>query len=182
VHEPRRHLLTRRALLAGTGLGALVAVAGCNPFSKAARTVTVTAEPTTSSQPPAPATPILSLVAITRLHLDHLNQAVASDARDRAVLTMLRNDVQAHLAALEAEYGRSIGNTAVPGTSSSTPPPTGTSSTGANDPDTTLALIRGDAGKAQSAFTDALAGATRYQAELYASIAACVATHRMVLS
>lgn len=180
--DRQRPKLTRRALLGAAGAGTLLAVTGCNPFSTSAKTVTVTAAPTTSAAPSVPPTPVLSLVAITRLHLDHLNQALATDARDKAILTTMRTDVQAHLVALEAEYARSIGSTAAPSPSPTPSTPAGTTSTAPSDPDATIAQIRGDAGKAQSAFTDALGGATRYQAELYASIAACVATHRLVLS
>jgi hypothetical protein len=51
-----------------------------------------------------------------------------------------------------------------------------------SDPDEVIGVIRGDAATAQSMFTDAMATASRYQAELFASIAACVATHRAVLA
>lgn len=179
MHEPERRRLTRRGLLAATGLGALTAIAGCNPFATSARTVTVTAA-ATSSAPAAtrtPPVPVLGLVATTRLHVQQLLGAIAVDSRDRAVLTMLLHDRQAHLAALQAEYARSIGATAP----STEPAPTAAASM-PKDPDEVIGRIRADATTAQSMFADALAGASRYQAALYASIAACVATHRMVLA
>jgi hypothetical protein len=111
------------------------------------------------------------------LHVQQLQAAIRVDTRDAAVFTMLLHDRQAHLTALDAEYARSIGDE----TPHTSPVPT----TGAQlpeDPDEVIGRIRADATTAQNMFTDALAGASRYQAELYASIAACVATHRMVLA
>lgn len=174
--------LTRRALLAATGVGTLAAIAGCNPFSTAARTVTVTEEATATVPPTAaaPAVPILGLVATTRLHVHQLEAAIPVDKRDAAIFAMLLRDRKAHLAALEAEYARSVGQKAPP---AETAPTTAAGGAGLpNDPDEVIGRIRADATTAQNMFTDAMAGASRYQAALYASIAACVATHRMVLA
>jgi len=163
--------VTRRALLGAAGGAALLAVAGCNPFSSAGKTLTVTEEA------PPPTTPLLGLVFKTKLHVQHLQAAIRVDKRDRALLTILLSDRQAHLAALQTEYARSIGratpqSTAVPTTGVTVP----------SDPDEVMGVIRGDAGQAQNMFTDAMSTAPRYQAELFASIAACMATHRAVLA
>lgn len=155
----------------------LAAIAGCNPFSSAPTTITVTQAPTTT--PPAPPNPtvLLGLIFTTRLHVTNLATAIAVDKRDAARLTMLWNDRKAHLTALEAEYGRQFGT---PPAADTTAPRT--TSTQSDDPDEVIGRIRGDASTAQNKFTDALSGASRFQAQLYGSIAACVATHRMVLA
>lgn len=171
MQPPAPSALTRRALLGATGAAALLAVAGCNPFSSAPRTLTVTTEA------PPPTAPLLGLVYKTRLYVQHLEVAVTVDKRDAALLTMLLHDRQAHLAALEQEYDRSVGRTSAAPSSAST---SGVSVP--KDPDEVLGLIRGDAGSSQNMFTDAMSTATSpYQAELFASIAACMATHRAVL-
>ncbi len=162
--------MTRRALLGATGVAALLAAAGCNPFATGVATLTVT------EQAPPPTAPLLGLVYKTRLHVQHLQAAIATDARDKAVLTMLLHDRQAHLAALEEEHARSIGKATPTGTALPT-----TGVTVPADPDEVIALIRGDAGEAQNMFTDAMSNASRYRAQLFASIAACMATHRAVL-
>lgn len=182
--------LTRRALLSTLGVGALGAIAGCNPFSSAPETITVTAGPT-GTPPPTEGqntpTALLGLIFTTRLHVEHLTAAIAEDERDAELFSALLVDRKAHLTALEAEYARQFG-TPAPGGSASSTPAAGTGSTGtttetvATDPDEVIGRIRGDATDAQSKFTDALASASRYQAELFGSIAACIATHRMVLS
>ncbi len=146
----------------------MIAVAGCNPFSTSAPTVTVTEEA------PRPTTPLLGLIFKTRLHVKNLQAAVQADTRDATTLSMLLDDRRAHIAALVAEYERGEGHRP-PGENDQ---PVHLAST---DPDEVIALIRGDAGQAQNMFTDAMTNASRYQAQLYASIAACVATHRAVL-
>lgn len=187
--------LTRRALLSAVGVGALGAIAGCNPFSSAPATITVTAGPSgippTTGAPatdgPSSSTALLGLVFTTRLHVEHLTAAITEDERDAELFADLLADRKVHLAALEAEYTRQFGSAAPGGSASSAPAP-GSGSTGATtetaiaDPDEVIGRIRGDATDAQSKFTDALASASRYQAELFGSIAACIATHRMVLS
>lgn len=179
--SPARQV-TRRALFASVGVGALAAVAGCNPFSSAPQTITVTEGPT--STPPADGitnsrTALLGLIFTTRLHVDHLTTAITEDERDAALFSALLVDRQAHLTALTDEYTRQFGT---PPAGGSTPAPSSTTSTAAADPDDVIGRIRGDATDAQSKFTDALASASRYQAELFGAIAACIATHRMVLS
>jgi hypothetical protein len=169
--------LTRRALLGAAGIGALAAVAGCNPFSSAPATITVTAATTTASLPPQTPTVLLGLLFTTRLHVMNLETAIAVDKRDAALLTLLLKDRQAHLAALEQEYARQFGTP--PAAETAAPNTTAAQS---DDPDEVIGRIRGDASTAQNKFTDALSGASRFQAQLYGSIAACVATHRMVLA
>jgi hypothetical protein len=157
--------------LTATGASALLAVAGCNPFSTAGKTLTVTTEA------PPPTAPMLGLIYKTRLHVQRLVTAVRTDKRDATVLLMLLNDRKAHLEALQQEYDRSVGQTSTSG-----PPVPTTGVTMPTDPDEVIATIRGDAGDAQVMFTDAMSTAGRYRAQLYASIAACVATHRAVLA
>jgi hypothetical protein len=157
--------------LGAGGAATLLALAGCNPFSSAPKTLTVTTEA------PPPTAPLLSLVYKTQLHVDHLKAAIAGDKRDAAVLTMLLHDREAHLTALHTEYARSIGKTSVALSTASTAKVTVPS-----DPDEVLALIRGDAATAQTTFTDQMSGASPYRAELFGSIAACMATHRAVLA
>lgn len=156
-------------MLGAIGAASLVAVAGCNPFSTSAPTITVTTEA------PPPTTPLLGLLFKTRMNVQNLQAAVRADDRDADTLAMLLSDRQAHEAALRAEYVRTEGKQPP---AASDQPTTLTST----DPDEIIALIRGDAAQAQTMFTDAMTGASRYEAELFASIAACVATHRMVLS
>lgn len=179
MNDAHPHPLSRRALLGAVGAGALVAIAGCNPFSTGQQTITVTAPATTSAPPPPSPAELLGLIFTTRLHVQSLTEAIASDKRDAATFTMLLADRKAHLTALDGEYRRQFG--AAPPADSSSAPPSPTSTASA-DPDEVIGRIRGDASTAQIKFTDALTGATRFQAQLYGSIAACVATHRMVLS
>lgn len=176
--------VTRRALFASVGVGALAAVAGCNPFSSAPQTITVTEAPTSTPTPGAPSnspTVLLGLIFTTRLHVDHLTTAVAEDKRDAALFATLLADRQTHLTALTDEYTRQFGAAPAGGSTPAPSTATGTSSAAA-DPDEVIGQIRGDATDAQSKFTDALSSASRHQAQLFGSIAACIATHRMVLS
>lgn len=187
VHVSFQRAVTRRVVLGAAGAGALALVTGCNPFSAATETITVTAEPTTTPAQPSPAAPLLGLVFTTRLHVQRLTEAIAADERDAATLSMLLSDRQAHLAALEAEYVRASGQdlpatAPQPGSTSGPASSSDEAATDSQDPDEVIGRIRGDAATAQTMFTDALAGASRFQAQLYASIAACIATHRMVLS
>lgn len=176
--------MTRRALLGATGIGILAAVSGCNPFSTSARTVTVTEGATTAPPVPQSPTVLLGLIFTTRLNVQNLTTAIAADKRDAALFATLLKDRQAHLAALESEYQRQFG--AAPQSESAqppaAPPATSAASSAAGDPDEVIGRIRGDASTAQNQFTDALSAASRFQAQLYGSIAACVATHRMVLA
>ena len=59
-----------------------------------------------SSLTPAALDPINGLIATTRLHLLRLDAAIAADQADAARLTPLRDDRQAQLTALEAEFAR----------------------------------------------------------------------------
>ncbi len=180
MQSPHQRPLTRRALLGVAGIGVLSAVAGCNPFSSSPATITVTAPTTTT--PPAPQTPtvLLGLIFTTRLHVTNLATAVSVDKRDAALFSMLLKDRKAHLTALESEYARQFGTPPAAETAAVTSTPA--TSAPSADPDEVIGRIRGDASTAQNKFTDALSAASRFQAQLYGSIAACVATHRMVLA
>lgn len=171
MHPRSEQRLTRRAVLGSAGVAVLAVLTGCSPFGSEPPVVTVTED---AAPPPAP---ILALVFKTRLHVANLEAAVAADARDADVLGMLLSDRRAHLDALIAENQR-LGGAPVPTTDPEQPgelPDLG------DDPDEILAVIRGDAAEAQGLFTDAMIEAPAGQAELFASIAACAATHRAVL-
>ncbi|GGL95531.1 hypothetical protein [Nakamurella endophytica] len=165
----------RRALLAGVGSAALLAAAGCNPFQTGGggRTVTVT-----STAPPAP-DPIAGLIAVTRLHVLRLNAALTGNRVNKAqaqTLQMVRRDRQAHLDALLTEQARSAGRGAP-----TTAPVTGTVQL-PGDGKAVLGAVRADVLAALQGMTDAVAGAGRYRAALFGSIAACLASHRVVLA
>lgn len=169
--------ISRRALLLGAGGfggAALLTLTGCSYFS--------------SDEPPAPTVvltpaaldPINGLIATTRLHLLRLDAAIAADQADAARLTPLRDDRQAQLTALEAEFARSNpGSTAA--ASASAAPTTGPV-TLPDTPEEIISAVRGDAATAQVQFTDATSSATRYRAAIYGSIAASLASHRAVLA
>lgn len=187
---PHSQPLTRRAVLGATGIGVLAAITGCNPFSTSAKkTITVTegqtSAPVASETALAPQTPtvLLGLIFTTRLHVQNLASAIDADKRDAQLFAKLLKDRQAHLKALEAEYTRQFGAAAQSDSAELTSAAATASETAqAADPDEVIGRIRGDASTAQSKFTDALSSASRFQAQLYGSIAACVATHRMVLA
>jgi hypothetical protein len=173
--------ISRRTLLFGVGglsAAALLSATGCGYFGSdepPAPTVVVT---------PADLDPINGLIATTNLHLLRLNAAIAADPTDAPRLTALRDDRQAQLTALEAEYARV--NPTVPDSSGAavTSPP-GVVPTAITMPDTPEAIIsavRGDAATAQVQFTDATSSASRYRAALFGSIAAALASHRAVLA
>jgi hypothetical protein len=159
----------------GAGAVALVATAGCNPFSPTTRiTQTVTAAPA------AAADVLPTLIATTRLHLVRLTNAIAGDRSLAGRLTPLRADRQAHLTALIDELGRSSPVAAAaekkkPTADKAVAVPTG-------GPAALLVGMRADAALAQSTFTDAMAQTSRYRAALFASIAACLASHRVALA
>ncbi len=123
---------------------------------------------------------LLGLIFTTRLHVANLATAVSVDKRDAALFSMLLKDRKAHLTALESEYARQFGTPPAAETAAVTTAPA--TSAPSADPDEVIGRIRGDASTAQNKFTDALSEASRFQAQLYGSIAACVATHRMVLA
>lgn len=164
-----------RTVMWGAGTVALVATAGCNPFSPTTRiTQTVTAAP-------AAAVDVLpTLIATTRLHVVRLANAAAADRTLGARLTPLRADRQAHLTALITELGRTspvgaAAEKAKPTADKTVAVPSGTSAA-------LLGGMRSDAALAQGLFTDALAQTSRYRAALFASIAACLASHRVALA
>ena len=159
----------------GAGSIALVATAGCKPFSTTTRiTQTVTAAP-------AAAVDVLPiLIATTRLHVVRLSNAAAADRALSPRLAPLRADRQAHLTALITELGRSSPAAAAAEKKKPTADKTVTVPTGGAA--ALLAGMRSDAALAQSGFTDALAQASRYRAALFASIAACLSSHRLALA
>lgn len=158
----------------GAGSIALVATAGCNPFSTTTRvTQTVTAAP-------AAALDVLPiLIATTRLHLVRLANAITADKTLAARLTPLRADRQAHLTALIDELARTSPTAAT----AEKKKPTADKAVGVpmGSAATLLAGMRSDAALAQGIFTDALAQSSRYRAALFASISACLASHRVAL-
>ena len=154
---------------------ALVATAGCNPFSTTTRvTQTVT-------RAPAAAADILpTMIATTRLHVVRLSNAMTADKSLAARLTPLRADRQAHLTALIAELGRTSPDAAAaekkkPTADAAVAVPKGGAAA-------LLVGMRADAALAQGVFTDAMAQTSRYRAALFASIAACLASHRVALA
>jgi hypothetical protein len=97
-------------------------------------------------------------------------------------LTPLRDDRQAQLTALEAEFARTnptgAGTVTTPAVA---PPPAGTI-TMPDTPEAIISAVRGDAATAQVQFTDAISSASRYRAAMFGSIAAALASHRAVLA
>lgn len=181
MHVYSQRPLTRRSLFTAAGAVAVAAVSGCSVFGGAPETITVTAAPTaapenTAAPLPETSAELLGLVFSTRLQVQNLTTAIAQDKRDAPLFSMLLTDRQAHLKALEAEYARQFG---APPESSG---PVQSTTTKPGDPDEVIGRIRSDATDGQGKFTDAVAGASRFQAQLFGSIAACLATHRMVLS
>ena len=165
----------RRVVFAGAGSVAALATAACKPFSTTTRiTQTVTAAP-------APQTdPMLTLIAVTRLHIVRLTNAMAADRSLVARLTPLRADRKAHLAALIDDLARTSPQAAA--AEKAKPVADKTLSVPKGGAAALLAGMRSDAAVAQEAFTDAMAQASRYRAALFASIAACLATHRTALT
>jgi hypothetical protein len=171
--------ISRRTLLFGVGglsAAALLSATGCGYFG--------------SDEPPAPSVvatpaaldPINGLIATTNLHLLRLDAAIAADPTDAPRLTPLRDDRQAQLTALEAEFARMNPGGAAAATSPAvTAPPAGTI-TMPDTPEAIISAVRGDAATAQVQFTDATSSASRYRAALFGSIAAALASHRAVLA
>ena len=164
----------------GISAAALLSATGCGYFGSdepAAPTVIAT---------PAALDPINGLIATTRLHLLRLDAAIAADPTDAPRLTPLRDDRQAHLTALEAEFartnpagdrqrlGRPSAGAAVPHHRRGHRLP--------DSPEAIISAVRGDAATAQVQFTDATSSASRYRAALFGSIAAALASHRAVLA
>lgn len=197
----RRTPVTRRAFLGALGLGALGVAAACSGGSDERQTITVTegpsgtepeqtvdsdSDPDTSTSapddsaetpalPPASRAKMLELLFTTRMHRQRLAAAIDANERDAELLSMIRSDREAHEAVLAAEFQRIFGEPA--------PAEEGTADElGVSDPDEILGIVRGDATTAQNLFTDEMSAVSRFEAQIFGSIAASLATHRMVLS
>ncbi len=161
--------------MVGAGTAALLVTAGCNPFTTPTRitqTVTAAAAPV--------ADPLPTLIATTRLHLVRLVNAIAADKSLAGRLAALRNDRRAHLSALITELARTSPQAAAVEKGRPTADPSISVPSGGSVQ--VLSGMRSDAVLAQGLFTDALLPASRYRAALFASIAACLAAHRVVLA
>jgi len=157
-------------VLTTAGAAVVLTTAGCNPFATTKTTRTVT------TQAPPPIDPMDTLIASTRLHLLRLDAGIKLGGDTATRLTSLRNDRTAHLRRLLDEQARVNRTTAAPMTVAGAqvdPPKDGKSA---------LAAAAEDAAAAQLAFSDQLANVSRYRAALFASIAACLSSHRVVLS
>ena len=165
--------ISRRSLFVGAS--ALALLTGCSYFGTdepAAPTVVAT---------PAALDPINGLIATTRLHLLRLDAAIAADQADAARLTPLRDDRQAQLTALEAEFARVNPSPSASATAAASTP-AGAAIVMPDTPEAIISAVRGDAATAQVQFTDAVSSASRYRAAMFGSIAAALASHRAVLA
>ena len=174
--NPNRSPIGRRTFLTGLSATGALALSGCSVFGGGTPTTR-----TVIQQAPPPVDPLVTLIATTRLHLARIDAALKSIAADTtgvALLTPLRADRAAHLEALRAELARTDGSAT--GSSSS---PAGPDPQVQMPTDTTAAVaqIRTDAETAQLQFTDGVSATGRYRAAIFASISACLATHRSVL-
>jgi len=159
----------------GAGSIALVAAAGCNPFSTTTRiTQTVTAAPATAVDV------LPTMIATTRLHVVRLTNAIAADRPLTGRLTPLRADRLAHLNALITELGRTSPAAAAAEKKKPIADPRVAVPKGGTA--AMLAGMRSDAAAAQGIFTDALAQTSRYRAALFGSVVACLASHRVALT
>ncbi len=171
--------MRRRTFLSLAGGVAALTIAttvtGCSLFSSDDGAPTVVPSPAVSD-------PITGLIATTRLHVLRLEAAIAAYPEQAALLTPLRDDRSAQLAALEAEYAR----VHPPGTGASSPAAPSAPASGQvavpPSPEAAISSIRGDAATAQVQFTDAVSNASRYRGALYGSIAAALASHRAILA
>ena len=168
--------ISRRSFFVGAG--ALALLTGCSYFG------TDEPEAPTVVATPAALDPINGLIATTRLHLLRLDAAIAADQADAARLTPLRDDRQAQLTALEAEFARVNPSTSASATAAVSPDSTAPSATIVmpDTPEAIISAVRGDAATAQVQFTDAVSSASRYRAAMFGSIAAALASHRAVLA
>lgn len=161
--------VARRSVLTAAGVGALLLTAGCNPFSTTRTTRTVVTEA------PPPVDPMDTLIAMTRLHMLRLEASLDLGSTTTRKLTPLRNDRRQHLQRLLDEQARvnrtEAGPLVEPGQSVPAP------ATAAEAVESAAT----DAADAQSAFGDQIAVVSRYRAAMFASIAACLAGHRVVL-
>lgn len=159
----------------GAGTAALLATAGCNPFSTPTRitqTVTASAAPV--------ADPMPTLTAITRLQVVRLANMISANQGLAARLTPLLEDRQVHLTQLIAEINRTSPQAGAAEKAKPTSDPSVIVPTGATP--VLLAAMKSDAATAESAFLDAFPTASRYRAALFGSIAACLASHQEALS
>jgi hypothetical protein len=179
VSSPRLRPLGRRSFLTGVGVTGAAVVSGCSVFGGNAPTVTNVVEA------PPPVDPIQALIATTRLHLARLDAtltALAGDPTAVALLTPLRADRAAHLDALRTEDARGNGSV-LAGTADAQASPTGSPPmTVSPDPAAAVGGVRSDAENAQLQFSDGVVATGPYRAALFASISACLATHRSVLT
>jgi hypothetical protein len=159
-------------VLISVGTAAALVTAGCNPFASTTRTTR-----TVVQTAPPPIDPMTNLIATTQLHLLRLQSAVAKGGSLAKTLTPLRDDRADHLDALRAELARTS-----PSAAAATAAPATATVAIPSEAASVLAVIRDDAGNAQVQFTDATTTVSPYRAELLASIAACLATHRAVLA
>ena len=168
--------ISRRSFFVGAG--ALALLTGCSYFG------TDEPEAPTVVTTPAALDPINGLIATTRLHLLRLDAAIAADQADAARLTPLRDDRQAQLTALEAEFARVNPSPSASATAAVSPDSTSPSATIVmpDTPEAIISAVRGDAATAQVQFTDAVSSASRYRAAMFGSIAAALASHRAVLA
>ncbi|WP_154674086.1 hypothetical protein [Nakamurella lactea] len=162
--------VARRTLLGVAGAAALLATAGCNPFSttRTTRTVTQTA--------PEPIDPMETLIAMTRLHLLRLQAGEELGGATAKKLAPLAADRSDHLTRLLAEQAR---------VNRTKPSAAGTAGQSVPAPKTPAAAAQSaadDAAAAQLAFSDQLGNVSKFRAAMFASIAACLATHRVVLT
>ena len=165
--------ISRRSLFIGAG--ALALLSGCSYFG------TDEPEAPTVVATPAALDPINGLIATTRLHLLRLDAAIAADQADAARLTPLRDDRQAQLTALEAEFAR-VNPSPSASATAAVSTPRRLSDRHARHSGGHHFSVRGDAATAQVQFTDAVSSASRYRAAMFGSIAAALASHRAVLA
>lgn len=156
--------------MAAAGAAAVLVSTGCTAFSSTTTTKTVVATA------PPPIDPMDTLIAMTRLHLLRLVAGIKLGGDAAKKLTPLRDDRIAHLQRLLQEQARVRRSAAAPLTQAGQTVPGGATAAAA------IAAAAQDAADAQLAFSDQLANVSKYRAALFASISACLATHRVVLS
>lgn len=170
-----RSPIGRRVFLSGLGATGALTLSGCTLFGGGTPTTR-----TVIQEAPPPVDPLLTLLAMTRLHLariDSILVAVAADQNAVNVLTPLRADRAAHLEILRSEEARSVGSVLESSSGETQPQLTVPGDTAA-----AVALLRSDAETAQLQFSDGVSATGRYRAAIFASISACLATHRSVLA
>ncbi len=157
----------------------MFALAGCDAFGGGTPTTR-----TVIQEAPPPVDPIVTLIATTRLHLARIDAAlaaIAADAAGVAKLTPIRADRAAHLAALVTEQARTSnpdGSVSASASGAAAGPPQIEMPA---DATAAIAAIRVDAENAQVQFTDGVAATAKYRSAIFASISACLASHRSVL-